>query len=456
VIPCRFVWPLALAAILVVSGFSGVRAAPPPPAFATVESEHFTLRFDPERDWVLAEPALEALEAGYKATAEWLGERAALQVRVEIAPSVEDFAKISGLARQEIETAGAVGISDVHKIVLLSPRLLARGYPWRDALNREYLHHLLIGLSANRAPVWLQVGVARYGETRWRTASAEFLDDIDRSLVARALRENTLIPLSTVGPALERLPSRGAGRLAFAECALAVEYLIEGWQVAGLRRVFAELAGSPPSRAMDSVFLAAIGETFSRFEDGWRRTLEKRAFREVAGIVVPRFHLAGKGDAAAWDLAEWQPLAAQNHLRLGDLLRTRGNLRAALMEYEKARSVAPASPYAQVRAAQALLDLGRAPAAADAAREAVRLGGGYPAANVVLASALTALGDHEGAVKALRGALEINPFDPFVWRDFGRGLRKLGRAQEAQKASVTALRLLPNNEAFMRSVMQDE
>jgi Flp pilus assembly protein TadD len=100
--------------------------------------------------------------------------------------------------------------------------------------------------------------------------------------------------------------------------------------------------------------------------------------------------------------------------------------------------------------------LGRAPASADAAREAVRLGGGYTAAYVALAAALTASGDHEGVAAALRGALELNPFDPFAWRDLGRALRKLGRAQEAQKASVTALRLVPGNEAFMRSVMQDE
>jgi len=207
---------------------------------------------------------------------------------------------------------------------------------------------------------------------------------------------------------------------------------------------------------MDAVLLAAIGQPLAGFEDGWRRMLEKRGYREVVGVVVPGYHLAGNGEVDAWDLAEWQPLAAQNHLRLGDLLRARGNARAGLMEYEKARSVAPASPYAHVKAARALLDLGRVPAAADAAREAVRLGGGYPAANVVLAAALTALGDHEGTVVALRGALELNPFDPFAWRDLGRSLRKFGRAQEAQKASVTALRLVPGNEAFMRSVMQDE
>jgi tetratricopeptide (TPR) repeat protein len=420
------------------------------------ESEHFVLRFDPERDWVLAEPALEALEAGYSAIGGWLGERTSRKVRVEIAPSAEDFELVSGLTHRDIETGGAVGVTAFDKIVVLSPRLLARGYPWRDALNHEYLHYLLVLLSANRAPVWLQEGFARYGEARWRTPNPEFLDAIDNSLLALALRENTLLPLSAMNAPLVRLSSPGSVRLAFAECALAVDYLIGGWQVDGLRRVIAELAGAAGHHGMDSVLVAAIGEPLARFEEGWRRMIGNHGFNESAGVAVPFQHLAGKGDVDAWDLAEWQPLAAQNHLQLGDLLRARGNLRAALMEYDKARSVAPGSPYVHVKRARALLDVGKAPAAADAAREAVRLGGGYPAAYVALAAALTALGDHEGAAAALRGAIELNPFDPFAWRDLGRALRKRGRAQQAQSASVTALRLMPDNQAFMRSVMQDE
>ena len=172
--------------------------------------------------------------------------------------------------------------------------------------------------------------------------------------------------------------------------------------------------------------------------------------------MVPAYRLAGSGEADTWDLAEWQPLAAQNHLRLGDLLRARGNLRAGLMEYDRAVAAAPGSPYAHVKRARVLLELERAAAAVAAASEAVRLGGVYPASYTVLAAALAALGHHEGAAAALRGALELNPFDPFAWRDLGRALRKLGRAQEAQQASVTALRLMPDNEDFMRSVTHGE
>jgi tetratricopeptide (TPR) repeat protein len=313
-----------------------------------------------------------------------------------------------------------------------------------------------VGLSANRAPIWLQEGFARYAERRWRSPQPEFLDEVDRSLLARALREGQLIPFSAMDPSLVRLPSPGAVRLAFAECALAIDYLIGRWQVEGLRRVLAELSGAPSYHGMDPVLRAAIGEPLERFEEGWRRMIEQRGYREVAGAVVPAYRLAGEGDAETWDLAEWQPLAAQNHLRLGDLLRARGNARAALVEYEKGRALAPGSPYAHVKTARVLLELKRLEPAAAAARQAVRLGSGYPAASVTLAAALSALGDPEGAAAALRQALEINPFDPFAWRDLGRALRRGGRAQEAQRAAVTAMKLLPGDEAFMRSVMQDE
>jgi tetratricopeptide (TPR) repeat protein len=376
-------------------------------------------------------------------------------VRVEIAPSVEGFVELTGLPRQAIEAAGVVGAGTGDRIVVLSPRLLARGYPWRDALNHHYLRLLLARLGANRAPAWLAEGVARLGEVRWRAADPEVLDDLDRSLVARALREGALIPLA----ALERpfAPSAGgAARLAAAESALAAEHLLDGWGVDGLRRLLAALAAGPADQGPDQALRAAVGMPLAQFEERWRLMLEKRGFREIPGAALPPVHLAGSGDPEDGDPAEWQPPAAQRHLRLGDLLLERGNLKAGLMEYAQARAAAPGSPYVQVKAAQALLKLGQSAEAAAAARAAVRLAPGYTAASVTLGAALAALGDLEGAVAARRAALELNPFDPFVWRDLGRALRRLGRAQEAQRASVTALRLVPGNEAFQRSVMHDE
>jgi tetratricopeptide (TPR) repeat protein len=419
------------------------------------ESEHFLLGYDADRDWVLVEPALEALEAGHRALGAWLGERPTGKVRVEIVPSAREFESVSGLTPKEIETAGAVGVCAFNKIMMLSPRLLLRGYPWRDALNHEYVHYLLVRLSGNRAPIWLQEGVARYAESRWRSGGeAAFLDDTDRSLLARALRENGLLTLADMNSSLVRLPTMGAVRLAFAECALAAEHLIGAWGLGGLRGVLAALADQPDPGDVDAALQAAIGTSLAAFERGWRQALEQRKFREVEGLGVPAYRLAGEGDIEAWDLADWQPLEAQNHLKLGDMLRTRGNARAGLMEYERALRIAPASPYAHIQAARAQLALGRADRAAASAREAVRLAGAYPAAHEVLAEALAKLGDAGGAAKALRAALEVNPYNPFAWRDLGRALRRLGRTAEAQEAGVIALRLGPGDEKFQRSVME--
>ena len=447
--------PPALAALEPVAAYARLAAASLEldGRLAAAESEHFVVRFDPERDWVLAEPALEALEAGCAATAGWLGERVSAKVRVEIVPSAEDFERVSGLARGEIETAGAVGVSAFNKILVLSPRLLARGYPWRDVLNHEYLHYLLVRLSANRAPVWLQEGLARCGETRWRTAEPAFLDDIDRSLVARALREDRLIPFSAMEPALVRLPTRGAVRLAFAECTLAAEHLLGGWGGGGLGRLLAALAAGGEDPAADAALRAALGVSLAQFEEGWQRLIGQRRYTEVAGLAVPPLRLAGAGGAEEWDLGAWQPLSAQNHLRLGDKLRLRGSTRAALAEYERARQVAPASPFAHVKVARALLELGRAPEAAAAAREALRFGRAYPAAHTALAASLAALGDGPGQAASLRAALEINPFDPFAWRDLAQALRRLGDAEGAQRAAVAALRLGPGDERFQQSVV---
>jgi tetratricopeptide (TPR) repeat protein len=444
-------------ALVLVLGAAGTALAQSTPdqRLTSEQSEHFVVRFDPERDGILAAPALEALEAGRAAIAAWLGEQAGSRVPVVVAPSVAEFVRLSGLRPEDVEKAGVVGVTGDAGIVVLSPRLLLRGYRWRDTLNHEYVRRLLADLGAGGAPLWLQEGLARLGGTRWRGPDAPFLDDVARSLLARALREGRLIPLEDLGRQLAQLSDPAAVHLAFAECALAVDHLAAKHGPDALRRLVAALGRAPAARGFDEVLQATLGESVASLEEGWRADLAGRGYQELAGLLLPAPRLAGPGAADAWDLADWQPLAAQNHLRLGDLLRGRGNLRAALLEYEKARSVAPGSASVHWKRARALLELGRAGDAVAAAREAQRLGGGYPAASVTLGAALAAAGDAAGAATALRDALELNPFDPYAWRDLGRVLRRLGQAAQAQEASVNALRLRPGDQAFMQSVMEN-
>jgi tetratricopeptide (TPR) repeat protein len=416
------------------------------------ESEHFTLFLDGDRDWVLAAPALEALEAAYERVGRWLEVFPEEKVRVEIIPTTEDFEAVSSLKKSEIETAGAVGICKFNKIMLLSPRLLLRGYSWLDSLVHEYLHYLLVKVTANKAPIWVQEGVARYGETLWRSGSSLYLQKREESLLARGLREESLVPFGKMDPSLVRLPTMEAVSLAFAECALAVDFLIRSWKEEGLHR-FLEALSRGPRGGTDAALRNSIGLGMEDFEERWLVFLGEQDFREVRGLVVPDFRIRGGGggeEEDGWDLRRWQPLESQRHVKLGDMLRKRERYRAGLKEYLKALEAAPASPFVINKVGRALLDLSRPVEAAERFREAIAIHPDYGTSYANLASALQETESWEEARVALERSLAINPFNPFVWKDLGYVEMQTGEREGAVRSWKTALRLNPGDPDLRR------
>lgn len=409
------------------------------------ESEHFILFFDEEKDWVLAGPALATLEAAYESLGKWLGTFPGEKVRVEIIPSSEDFEKISSLTRKEIETAGAIGICKFNKIMLLSPRLLLRGYSWRDALAHEYIHYLLVLLTANRAPIWVQEGVARYGESLWRSDRSRYLQKREETLLARALRKGALVPFDDMDPSLVRLPSMEAVSLAFAECALAVDFIVGHWKEEGLQSFLKALSGGGFGET-EVALQRSLGTGMAEFERKWLIYLGERGFEEVKGLVVPALKIRSPEtgeEEEEWELEQWQPLEAQRHIRLGDMLRRRGKSRAGLAEYRRALAVAPASPYVINKVGLVLLDLGRGGEAEQQFRDALDLHPAYAASLVNLAAALGLGGDWDGARKALETSLDINPFNPYVWADLAELQMRLGQVEEGERSRMIARRLDP-------------
>lgn len=416
------------------------------------ESEHFVLFVDESRDWILVEPALETLESAYRSLGEWLGSFPESKVRVEIIPSAEDFEDVSSLSRSEIETAGAVGICKFNKIMLLSPRLLLRGYAWRDSLAHEYIHYLLVLLTANRAPIWLQEGVARYGESLWRSGRSLYLQKREESLLARALSANSLVPFERMDPSLVKLSSMEEVSLAFAQCALAVDFLIETWKEKSLHRLLEVLSVGAYGET-DAALRRSIGIGMEAFERRWRDYARAQNFREVAGLVVPGHKVRSEtadDEVEAWDLRAWQPLEAQRHLRLGTMLRLRGHSRAGLKEYLRALKISPASPYVINKVGLALLDLSRADEAAERFREAVAIHPDYGSSYVNLAVAHKVNKAWSDSRRALEKALDINPFNPYVWRDLGSVLMQVGDREGAVLSWRAALRLNPSDAELRR------
>lgn len=408
-------------------------------ALRSYESEHFVLSLDPEKDWVLAAPALETLEKAYQELGSWLGHFPEGRVRVEIVPSAPLFEEVSSLTVRDIKVSGAIGICKFNKIMLLSPRLLLKGYRWRDSLAHEYAHYLLVNLSANGAPIWLQEGVARYGESLWRSNPPDFFTRADEGLVAEALSLKTIIDFETMHPSLVRLPSATHVRLAFAECALAVDYLLSRWEVKGLRNLLARLGdGTDLSPAL----VEATGLSLAEFEAEWLRHLESKSFRPLEGLEIRELRMATEGGGEDdGDLERWQSLEGQRHVKLGDMLRKRKRYGAALREYDKALKTAPASPFVLNRMAGTLMAMERYEEAGVYLLRADEIHPGYADTYSRLASLRAVTGDWNGAEEALNEYLDINPFDPYAWRDLGNLLLNGGRRQEGDQALATAGKL---------------
>jgi tetratricopeptide (TPR) repeat protein len=411
--------------------------------FTRRESAHFVLFLEDRRDWVLAEPALETLEKSYRAAGEWLGHYPQEKVRVEVIPRMERLEGVTGLTRREIENSGAVGICRFNKIMLLSPRLVPQGYRWRDALAHEYIHYLVVRMTSNGAPVWLQEGLARYGESLWRSSSGPDFQPGEETLLARAIQRETLIPFRKMDPSLVHLSGPGEVQLAFAECASAIDFMFRRWKVEGVRRLLEALSFADRPVGTDAVLRNSLGTGLEEFEEDWLVYLREQDYREVPGLRVPDFRISSSGEMGEeWDLEHWQPLEAQRHLKLGDMLRLRGRSRAGLREYLKAQEISPASPYVLNKVGRTLEELGRAEEAEAAFRRAIALHPDYPVSYVNLARLMEDREEWNEAAALLRASLDINPFNPFAWKRLAMVLAELGDG-EAWRSAETAFRLNP-------------
>ncbi len=420
--------------------------------FTSFESDHFVVFLEADRDRLLAEPALQTMEAAYRRLGDWLDIHPGDKIRIEIIPTAGDFERVSSLTLKEIEQSGAVGICKFNKIMVLSPRLLLQGYRWRDSLAHEYLHYLLVRLTSNRAPIWLQEGVARYGESLWRSQESRWFRKVEESLLAGALRAGALVSFRSMEPSLVLLPTTGKVRLAFAECALAVEYILREWGIEGLRRLLASLAGGGERGGTDAAMRESLGVDLATFEERWRLYLEGARFEEVPGITVHGFKvLPSGGDVEEeWDLERWQPERSRRHLKLGDMLRARNRYGAALREYRKAQKISPASPYVLNRVGRVLIDLDRTAEAVAAFRQALQVYPDYPTSYVNMAEVFIQEGRWREARRALEEYLDINPFNPYVWKELGAVFMELGETGDALRTWETAFGLNPGDPELRR------
>lgn len=413
--------------------------------FKRYESEHFDLHLDEERDGILAPLLLEGLEKSYIAIGRELGFYPEEKVRVEIAPDVSSFNAISTLSLRDIEETGAVGICKFNKVMAISPRTLVQGYRWLDSLSHEYLHYAIVGLSNNKAPIWIHEGIARFYETRWRGkketgGKEEYLTPSNQTLLVRALEKNQLVQFEKMEPSLIYLETPQQVQLAYAEAASAIDFISNRKGPDGVRELLFELREKPTSEAVEKI----MGTPFDQFENQWQEFLKAKGLKEVEGSRVRKLKIKGsnKERERAVELNEIRSVVARNRTHLADRLWGRGRTTAATVMYRRALQASPHSTIIMNRLGRVLTETEQYEKALPHFKRSQALDPDSVGTYVQLGRLYHATKRFSEARVALEEAIQINPFDPTIHRLLFQIYSALGDLKRANQSKANLAKLL--------------
>ncbi len=368
---------------------------------------HFIIKYATgSQDQVIADLAGEVLDSAWETVGTDLGLKPTDPIRVEILGAPTDLAKLSPLTESDIEKTGTIALSKYNKLMVVSPRATLFGYPWMDTLVHEYTHLVVSRMSYDAVPVWLQEGIARFEQTRWRRPPEVKLGATEQALLTSALKKGRLISLDEMHPSMAKLPSQDAAALAYAEV-----YTLVGWMhgkvgYAGLRTLLADQKdGKSARRAVAD----ALGMTWGNVDKEWRASL-KTAGDAKARAGKPIKFSKGGVDSENVGL-ETVNARARKFARIAGMLRARGMNEAAAVEYEKALAVAP-DPFVAGKLARTLVELGKHDRAIELATPLVAADADDAVAAVTLGIARQARREWPEAVTAYEMALRVSPFDP--------------------------------------------
>jgi len=404
------------------------------PDWKEVASGNFVIRYAHPKDLVVAELGMDVLEKSRYEIGLDLETYPEGPVIIEIYPDLESFTLASTLPPENVETTGVVGICKFNRIMILSPRLLPKGYTWADTLAHEYTHYLIFLKSENTVPVWLHEGIAKFEEARWRKEKRNVLTPFYETILADALERDNLVPIEKMHPSLAMLDSAREAQLAFAQAGTSVGFLVDKWGDDGL---VALLDSMRKRDDYESAIEEVTGLPFGDFMTSWRAYLEDKNLREmIPGMQVKGVKIikdSEEGPDGSEDLVDIDDRKARDHTRLGDLLGERGRLKAAVYEYGKALTFDPASLVISTRMATALSRRGEQDKALAAVEPLSEL---YPDEidiNLVLGRIFLAKGNTARAEESFTAALYVNPFDPHVHSALKTIYEAEGRKEEAEK-----------------------
>ena len=306
------------------------------------EARHVEIRWQDEHDRALGPLIVETVALARDALTRDLGVDWPLPTRIVVVRDLLSLSAMTGLPYKSAQTTGTVAVAKWGRVTLLSPRASHHGYAWRDTLAHELTHLAATRASGDQAPLWLQEGVAKREEIRWRAAGPFDDRPSPDAVVQRGFRRAGLgLPLDRLGPSIAMLPSADRAMVAFAEVTSFVRYYAQAQGDDALPKLLKELQlGKEP----DAALVAASGADLKAWDTRWRGYVASRP-REP----LPTFFGVGGDHDESERLRD-----LRDHTRLGQLLLARKHAPEAVTELD--RIALPSSPVSEEAWARATGD----------------------------------------------------------------------------------------------------
>lgn len=262
------------------------------------EARAVEIRYQDENDRPLTPLLVETAVRARQALTRDLGVTWPRPTRIVVVRDLLSLSAMTGLPYEAAQTTGTVAVAKWGRVTLLSPRATRHGFAWRDTLVHELTHLAVTRATVDRAPLWLQEGVAKREEIRWREPSPFDDRPSPDGLALRGMELGIDLALDRLGPSIAMLSSADQALVAFAEVTSFVRYF------ATASVSTAELDGGAGASASTAVGGVAVVDGGSlppaEVEENVRLPALLRALREHRTPDQALVQVSGL-DLRAWD-----------------------------------------------------------------------------------------------------------------------------------------------------------
>jgi tetratricopeptide (TPR) repeat protein len=245
-----------------------------------LQTDHVTIKYDGQRDKLLARYAAKHLEAIYPELCRKFGYRPPGRALFEI------FNTTRGSGGRHWLSTRMIGLPYVGPVAASTGRMVAMTSPydaqsprqlnWARVLTHEAVHVITLQQTDFNIPHWYTEGLAVYCEGHPRPQRFN-------ELLIERVRSGELFNLQTINFGFTRPNSGSDCQMAYCQSELYVEYMLSRWG-SGRQRRF--LAAYSDAKSTEAAIRQAFGLSQEKFEEGYKAYL-KQIVGEMSTLEYP-------------------------------------------------------------------------------------------------------------------------------------------------------------------------